>query len=84
MGRIFYIDANILLQTGVAEQVAELSPAVAAQLQEAAQTGGQIAIPAGEYAANLARSEVCAEAPRMGFWLASSCTTSPPNASPIV
>ncbi len=53
----FYIDANVLLQTGIAEQVAQLSPAVAEQLQEAAQTGGQIAIPAGEYAAQLARSE---------------------------
>ena len=52
-----YIDASALLQTGVAEQVAALSPAVAEQLQEAAQTGGQIAIPAGEYAATLARSE---------------------------
>ena len=57
----FYIDANVLLQTGIAEQVAQLSPAVAEQLQEAAQTGGQIAIPAGEYAAQLARSEYASQ-----------------------
>ncbi|MFV0602025.1 MAG: hypothetical protein ACK5NE_09460 [Brachymonas sp.] len=54
----FYIDANALMQSGVAEQAAALSPAVAEQLETAAQTGDLIAIPAGEYAATLARSEI--------------------------
>ncbi len=49
-----FIDANTLMQSGVAEQVASVSPSVAAQLSTAAQTGGQIAIPVEEYAAKIA------------------------------
>lgn len=49
-----FIDANTLMQSGVAEQVASVSPSVAAQLQTASQTGGQIAIPVEEYAAKIA------------------------------
>ena len=52
-----FIDANTLMQSGVAEQVAAVSPAVATQLAEAVQTGGQIAIPVGEYAARIAPTE---------------------------
>lgn len=52
-----FIDANTLMQSGVAEQVAAVSPAVATQLAEAVQTGGQIAIPVGEYTARIAPTE---------------------------
>lgn len=52
-----FIDAQTLMQSGVAEQVAAASPAVAAQLGEALQTGGQIAIPVDEYAARIAPTE---------------------------
>jgi hypothetical protein len=52
-----YIDANALMQSGVAEQVAAVSPSVAEQLTEAVQTGGQIAIPVEEYTARIAPTE---------------------------
>lgn len=52
-----FIDAQTLMQSGVAEQVAAVSPAVAAQIETAAQTGGQIAIPVEEYAARIAPTE---------------------------
>lgn len=52
-----FISANALMQSGVAEQVAAASPAVAAQLGDALQTGGQIAIPVEEYAARIAPTE---------------------------
>ena len=52
-----FIDAQTLMQSGVAEQVAAASPTVAAQLGEALQTGGQIAIPVEEYAARIAPTE---------------------------
>lgn len=52
-----FIDAQTLMQSGVAEQVAAVSPAVASQLATAAQTGGQIAIPVEEYAARIAPTE---------------------------
>lgn len=52
-----FIDANTLMQSGVAEQVAAVSPAVASQLAEAVQTGGQIAIPVAEYTARIAPTE---------------------------
>lgn len=52
-----FIDAKTLMQSGVAEQVASVSPAVAAQITTAAQTGGQIAIPVEEYAARIAPTE---------------------------
>lgn len=40
-----FIDAQTLMQSGIADQVAAVSPAVASQLAAAVQTGGQIAIP---------------------------------------
>ena len=49
-----YIDGNALMQSGLAQQVAQVSPAVAAQVQEAAATGGLVAIPTSEYAARIA------------------------------
>ncbi len=52
-----FIDAHALLQSGVADQVAAVSPAVAEQLETAAATGGQIAIPVEEYAAAIAPSD---------------------------
>lgn len=52
-----FIDAKTLMQSGVAEQVAAVSPAVAAQLETAVATGGQIAIPIEEYTARIAPTE---------------------------
>lgn len=52
-----YIDAKTLMQSGLAEQVAQVSPAVAEQLEIAAQTGAQIAIPVGEYTARIAPTD---------------------------
>lgn len=52
-----FIDAKTLMQSGVAEQIAAVSPTVAAQLDTAVATGGQIAIPAEEYAARIAPTE---------------------------
>lgn len=52
-----FIDAKTLMQSGVAEQVAGLSPSVADQLATAVQTGGQIAIPVAEYTARIAPTE---------------------------
>ncbi len=52
-----YIDANTLMQSGIAEEVSALSPAVAAQLSEALATGGTIAVPVSEYSARIAPSE---------------------------
>ena len=53
-----YIDAQALMQSGVAEQVAAASPAVADQLPAAAATGGVIRIPVEEYAARIAPTEL--------------------------
>lgn len=53
-----YIDAQALMQSGVAEQVAAASPAVADQLPAAAATGGVIRIPIEEYAARIAPTEL--------------------------
>lgn len=52
-----FIDAQTLMQSGIADQVAALSPAVAEQLVPAAEIGGQIAIPVEEYAARIAPTE---------------------------
>lgn len=52
-----YIDGQVLMQSGVAAQVAAASPAVAEQLTQAAQTGGTVAIPVADYAANIAPTE---------------------------
>lgn len=52
-----FIDAQSLAQSGVVEQVAALSPAVAEQYQFALETGGQVRIPVAEYASTIAGSE---------------------------
>lgn len=52
-----FIDAQTLMQSGVAQQVAAVSPSVASQLDTAVQTGGQIAIPVEEYVARIAPTE---------------------------
>lgn len=53
-----YIDGQTLMQSGLAEQVAAVSPAVAEQVQQAAQTGGAVAIPVAEYATHIAPTEL--------------------------
>ena len=50
----FYLNAQTLMQSGKVREIAEASPSVAAQFEEALATGGDIRIPVGEYAANLA------------------------------
>lgn len=54
---VVYIDARALMQSGVADQVANVSASVAEQIAEAVETGGQIAIPVEEYAARIAPTE---------------------------
>lgn len=56
-----YIDANVLMQSGKAQQLSELSPAVASQLETALATGGEIQIPIAEYAKNIAGHPLNAE-----------------------
>lgn len=53
-----YINANTLAQSGVdVEALAQASPAVAEQLQEALATGGDIRIPVDEFATHIAGTE---------------------------
>lgn len=52
-----YIDAQTLMQSGMADQLAQVSPAVAQQLPTALATGGTVQIPVGEYAAKIAPTE---------------------------
>lgn len=52
-----YIDANTLMQSGLADQVAAVSPSVKEQLESAVQSGGLIRIPVSEYAANIAPTD---------------------------
>lgn len=52
-----FINAQTLAQSGVAEQLAQVSPAVAEQLPAALATGGDIKIPVAEYAARIAPTE---------------------------
>lgn len=53
-----YIDAQTLLQSGVADQLANVSASVAEQIEVAAATGGQIAIPVEEFAARIAPTDL--------------------------
>ncbi|KAA3649398.1 MAG: hypothetical protein DWQ11_18830 [Proteobacteria bacterium] len=53
-----YLDAQLLNQSGIAEQLAAVSPSVAEQLPAAAATGGQVRIPVAEYAARVAGTEM--------------------------
>jgi len=52
-----YIDANLLMQSGLAEQLAAVSPSVAEQLETAALSGGSVQIPVAEYAARIAPTD---------------------------
>jgi hypothetical protein len=56
-----YMDADALYQSGLAERLAAISPSAAEQLPDAIATGGQIAIPAAEYAANIAPDPLAGE-----------------------
>lgn len=53
-----YIDAESLHQSGLAERLVEISPTAAAQMEEALRTGGEIAIPAGEYLTRVATTDL--------------------------
>jgi hypothetical protein len=53
-----YIDANVLAQSGVADQLAQVSPSVREQFNEAASTGGSVRIPLDEYTANIAGTQL--------------------------
>lgn len=53
-----YIDAQAVQDAGLAEALMQLSPTAAAQFREALQSGSEIAIPAGEYLARVARSDI--------------------------
>jgi hypothetical protein len=52
-----FIDANILMQSGNAEALAQVSPSVAEQLPAALAAGGEIRIPIAEYTARIAGTE---------------------------
>lgn len=52
-----YISANVLNQSGLAQQVVEASPVVAEQYEKALQIGGEIEIPISEYMTNIAPTE---------------------------
>ncbi len=49
-----FISAQNLAQSGKAQEIAAASPAVAEQLQQALETGGDVRIPVGEFAAQIA------------------------------
>jgi hypothetical protein len=53
-----YIDAQAVQDAGLAEGLMQVSPTAAAQFREALQSGGEIAIPVGEYLNRVARSEI--------------------------
>lgn len=52
-----YIDAGMLMQSGIAQGLADVSPSIAAQIEEAAATGGSVHIPIAEYATRIAPTE---------------------------
>lgn len=52
-----YFQASDLQETGVAQQLAQVSPSIAAQLPEALQTGGVVAVPVDEVLTNIAPTE---------------------------
>lgn len=52
-----FISAQTLAQSGIAEQLAAVSPAVASQLETALATGGDIRIPVAEYTTRIAPTE---------------------------
>lgn len=52
-----YIDAGMLQQTGVANELAAISPSIAEQLPALAETGGAVSIPIEEFATKIAPTE---------------------------
>lgn len=56
--REVYIDAKTLAQSGIAAQLAEVSPSVADQFDYALAAGTQISIPVAEYTARVAGTEL--------------------------
>ena len=52
-----YLSANVLNQSGLAQQVVEASPVVAEQYEKALEIGGEIEIPISEYMTNIAPTE---------------------------
>lgn len=52
-----YIDAKALAQSGIVQELAQVSPAIRAQFNDAIQTGGSVRIPLDEYTANIAGTE---------------------------
>jgi phosphopantetheine adenylyltransferase len=56
-----FIDGKALMQSGIAPEIASLSPAVREQLDNAVLTGGQIAIPVDEYATKIAPTKYASQ-----------------------
>jgi hypothetical protein len=54
---MFIFSANVLNQSGLAQQVVDASPVVAEQYEKALQIGGEIEIPISEYMTNIAPTE---------------------------
>jgi tetratricopeptide (TPR) repeat protein len=52
-----YLSANVLNQSGLAQQVVDASPVVAEQYEKALEIGGEIEIPISEYMTNIAPTE---------------------------
>lgn len=52
-----FINAEVLAQSGMAEQLAQVSPSVAEQFEAALDTGNDIRIPVAEYTARIAGTE---------------------------
>ena len=55
-----YVSADVLRQSGMANELAKLSPVVAAQIEGALATNGEVQIPIAEYMANIAPTNVSA------------------------
>jgi hypothetical protein len=53
-----YIDAKALAESGTADQLAQVSPSVREQFNEAVSTGGSVRIPLDEYTANIAGTQL--------------------------
>jgi len=54
----FFIDANTLQQSGMAEKLSELLPDVAAQLPEMLATGGELKIPIADFLTRVSTSDI--------------------------
>lgn len=49
-----YVDGNVLHQSGLAEPLAQAAPELAADIQQAVETGGAVAIPVDQYLTRIA------------------------------